>query len=120
MRQSNIGGPNKSAEIVRQYIHRNYAKNMTLDAMASVASMNRTYLIDVFKAHAGMTPMEYVTRCRIERAKQLLRETDDKLIWVGMDVGFGSEVSFYRSFKRFTGMTPGMYRQEWSAKSEMH
>ena len=103
-------GISDSAEALRRHIQENCTRNITLDDLAMVAHMNRTYVVDMFKAGTGFTPIDYLTLCRVERAKGLLRSSDDKLISLGRAVGFRSEVTFYRVFKRMTGMTPGEYR----------
>ncbi len=92
-----------------QYVYDNAYRNLTLDDVARFMHMNRTYACEVFRRTTGVSFSECVTQARIQRAIRLLA-TDAKLSAVAREAGFGSEVSFYRAFKRATGMTPGEFR----------
>jgi transcriptional regulator GlxA family with amidase domain len=63
-----------------------------------------------FKAATGWTPIGYVQRVRIERAKRLLETTRDPIEDISWSVGYQDTASFRRLFKRVTGLTPGDYR----------
>jgi transcriptional regulator GlxA family with amidase domain len=66
----------------------------------------------------GCTPMEYLLRLRIERAKSLLRETDMKIIDIAMACGIGSSQYFANIFRQSTGVTPSSYRRHVSSLSK--
>ena len=57
-----------------------------------------------------MTPLQFVTRQRITRAQQLIRETSRSLIDVGLDVGYNSPSHFAQVFRRVVGVTPTKFR----------
>tara|TARA_Y100001933_G_scaffold265271_2_gene339284 strand:- start:11182 stop:12081 length:900 start_codon:yes stop_codon:yes gene_type:complete len=78
-----------------------------------LASIGHSYehLARVFCQQYGLTPMDYVQSIRIERAKHLLRHTDDKLTAIAQAVGYQDAIYFSRLFKRLTNMTPGTYRK---------
>jgi len=59
----------------------------------------------------GCTPMEYLARLRIERAKTLLRESDAKIIGIAFECGFGSSQYFANVFRRAVGSSPTEYRR---------
>ncbi|HNX52514.1 MAG TPA: AraC family transcriptional regulator [Pontiellaceae bacterium] len=82
----------------------------TLKQMAGRCGIRRTRLNTVFQKLTGSTPMEYLTRLRMERAKTLLRETGIKIIDIAFECGFGSSQYFANTFKQATGMTPTGYR----------
>jgi AraC family L-rhamnose operon regulatory protein RhaS len=82
----------------------------TLGEMAEQCGIQRTQLGKLFQKITGGTPMEYLTRIRIERAKTLLRETDRKVIDIAFECGFGTSQYFANTFKRATGATPSGYR----------
>lgn len=63
-----------------------------------------------FLATVGRTVLEEITRCHIQRAKQLLQETDMPAYRVAAAAGFGSQKAFHRAFEREAGMTPGRFR----------
>ncbi|MFG0247368.1 MAG: helix-turn-helix transcriptional regulator [Phycisphaeraceae bacterium JB051] len=79
-----------------------------------LASMGHTYehLARIFRQQYGLTPIDYVQSIRIERARHLLRHTDDKLTVIAQAVGYRDAIYFSRLFKRYTGKTPGSYRND--------
>jgi AraC-like DNA-binding protein len=86
----------------------------TLAAMADHCGIQRTQLNKIFQKLTGSTPMEYLFRIRIERAKTLLRETDIKIIDIAFECGYGTSQYFSNTFKRATGATPSDYREACS------
>jgi AraC family transcriptional regulator len=57
-----------------------------------------------------MTPLQFVTRERITRAQQMIRETSRNLIEIGLDVGYTSPSHFAQVFRRVVGVTPTEFR----------
>ena len=98
-----------SAEYLTRYVYDNAARGLTLSDMARHMHMNRTYACEVFRRTTGRAFSECVNDARIKRARLLLLG-DCKLSAVAREAGYGSEVTFYRAFKRATGMTPGDFR----------
>ncbi len=84
----------------------------TLQAMAEQCGIQRTQLSTIVQKLTGCTPMEYVGRLRIERAKTLLRESDMKVIDIAFECGFGSSQYFANLFRRTVGATPSNYRKQ--------
>ena len=66
-----------------------------------------------FKAATHHTPIGYVQRIRVERAKRLLETTDEPIEEISWAVGYEDPASFRRLFKRLAGLTPGAYRQRF-------
>lgn len=98
-----------SAEQLTQFVYDNAARGLTLGDMAAYMHMNRTYACEVFRRTTGRAFSECVNEARLRRA-MLLLIGEGKLHTVAREAGFGSEVTFYRAFKRATGMTPGDFR----------
>jgi AraC family L-rhamnose operon regulatory protein RhaS len=88
----------------------NCDQQWTLKQMAERCGIQRTRLNSIFQKLTSSTPMEYLSRLRMERAKTLLRETDSKIIDVAFECGFSSSQYFANTFKHSTGMTPTEYR----------
>ena len=84
----------------------------TLKALAEMAAMSRSALSQRFKAVVGESPQRYVTRCRLHLAARLLQATDTKIANIARRVGYDSEFSFSRAFKRALGTTPKVYRRD--------
>lgn len=89
----------------------------TLAEMADHCGIQRTQLGKVFQKLTGSTPMEYLFRIRMERAKTLLRETDIKVIEIAYECGYGTSQYFANTFKQATGATPSEYRKHFSGLS---
>lgn len=83
----------------------------TVETMAEAAAMSRTVFAERFTALVGMTPMGYVTHWRMQLARRQLVATNDPLIEIAERVGYSSEASFNRAFKRQFDATPGELRR---------
>lgn len=108
------GLPEKRMERLLRELSEHSDQLWTLEQMADVCKVRRTQLNTVFKKRTGCTPMEYLTRLRIERAKTLLRVTQNKVIDIAFGCGFGSSQYFANVFRSATGMTPSEYRRHCS------
>lgn len=93
------------------YIIDNYDnENLTLNDVAQQAYMSMNYFSGLFKQKKGLSFIEYVTRIRLEKAKELLVETNLKAYEIAAKVGYGDPQYFSVIFKRHHGMTPREYR----------
>jgi AraC family transcriptional regulator len=76
-----------------------------------LAHVSPYHFARLFKHSTGLPPHQYVIACRVERAKELLRERDRlPLADVAAEVGFSSQSHFTRHFKRLVGVTPRRFR----------
>lgn len=94
-----------------EFIDAQYHTSITLQQTAEVVYLNAWYLSDLFKREVGMSFSEYVQNKRIEKAKQLLRETQMKLYEIAYAVGIKEQAYLSNLFKKATGMTPKKYRE---------
>lgn len=92
-------------------IHSEPAQKWTVASLASTAGMSRTIFAERFKSLIGMTPMEYVTRWRMQQARRQLIKSDMTLSDIVIESGYGSEAAFTRAFKRYFDLTPGQMRR---------
>lgn len=97
---------------VRAYIDINYADNLSLDSLAKQFSLNKFYLQKVFKRCIGLSPNDYLTRTRLNRAKHLLRTSDSTMLQIAQAVGY-TATYFDSIFKKCEGITPRAYRRMW-------
>lgn len=97
-------------EGVAGYIEGNYMKNITLDQLSRMACMNRFKFCRAFKKKFGRSFVSYTNKVRIERAGDLLKNTDLSIIDVAYLAGYQSVVHFGRIFKRVHGIAPREYR----------
>src|SRR5436190_3364246 len=87
-KQAYSGGlPIRQLRKVQDYVAENLAEEISIERLAELAELSSPHFSHVFKESTGMTPLQFVTRQRITRAQQLIRETSRSLIDVGLDVG---------------------------------
>jgi AraC family transcriptional regulator len=92
------------------YINEHLDQNLSLAEIAAVVQMSPHYFASLFKQSTGLAPYQYVTQCRIEKAKQLLRQSDLAIVDICQQVGFQSQSHFTNVFRRYTTITPKTYR----------
>ena len=93
------------------YMRKNYQQQLSLNEISETAGMSSKYFCSAFKELTHQTPFEYLTAHRIERAKQLLTETDDSITNIAYTCGFNDLSYFIKTFKAKTETTPSAYRK---------
>ena len=93
-----------------EYIHRNYRKQVTLEEAAAYSATSPTHFSRLFNADMGIGFSAYVNHLRVEKAKELLRESNMSLSEISQSIGFSNQQYFSKVFKTETGMTPGQFR----------
>jgi AraC family transcriptional regulator, alkane utilization regulator len=83
----------------------------TVPRLAAAVSMSRSTFAERFRAATGETPMQHLTRYRMVRAAEYLRGTDAGVREIARLVGYDSEVSITKAFRRQFGTSPGAYRK---------
>ena len=101
---------------VLDYIAQNIAKSIGVEDMASAAGMSTSAFARVFKAAVGDTPHQFLSRYRIERAQDMMRDFDRPLIDVALACGFADQPHLGRVFKKVTGETPRAWRTRQRSK----
>lgn len=94
-----------------EYIDINFRRSLTVEDLSTLSDISRNKYTSLFKNITGQVPLEYINNIRINRAKQLLLTTDDKLFDIAQSVGFNDEYYFSRRFKQTLGISPGQYRR---------
>jgi AraC-like DNA-binding protein len=95
-----------------EYMHNHMERSHSLDTLANKAGMSRTSFFNLFKTTMDRTPKQYSVDIKINRSKELLQRTDKKIAEICQMVGYDSESSFNKSFKKSTAMTPMAYRNQ--------
>ncbi|MBR3811223.1 MAG: helix-turn-helix domain-containing protein [Agathobacter sp.] len=107
---------NCEADLITQmkiYVDSNYTDpNFSLQEMADYFKMGTSYLSQIFKRQTGKTLIEYYTTLRMEHAKRLLADPQNKLDDIALQVGYLNTSSFIRRFKQCYGISPRQYTQE--------
>ena len=94
----------------RDYIHANLAKPFSLKDTAQIATLSPYHFLRSFKIITGETPLAYLQRLRVERAKMLLCRTRLSISEIAYGVGYKSIASFSTLFKRYNHVSPSEYR----------
>lgn len=95
---------------VTDYVEDNLVHDLTLDELAGIAHMSPYHFSRLFKRSTGLSPHQYVVRKRVERAKELLINTELTLHEVALSVGFADQSHLSRYTKRLLGTSPKSLR----------
>lgn len=101
-----------AVEKAATYIEKNFSKDMTLQDVAEYVGMNPTYFSLLFKEEMKLSYIKYLTKLRMERAKELLRD-GYKVADVSEKVGYHTYRHFSELFKKHVGVNPGQYRDSF-------
>jgi transcriptional regulator GlxA family with amidase domain len=102
---------------VQEWIHRNLGRTISLADMARVGAMSTRTLIRRFRTATGYTPLSYIQRTRMERAKTLLSTTTLAVQTVMDRTGYGDMSSFRKLFRAHTGLAPSAYRERFQIRA---
>jgi two-component system response regulator YesN len=98
-------------EQAEEYIRSNYVNNITLNDVASEVFVSPQYLSRIFHGEKGISFIEYLNRCRIDRAKELLCQKSIPITEVAFQSGYNDYKYFSNVFKKYTGLTPRDFRK---------
>lgn len=104
------GLPEPKLRCAIEYLNDNLTEDVSLDALATTVGMSMYYFVQMFKHSTGCPPYQYVLRCRVERAKQLLRRTKLPINDIAFQAGCKNQSHFTKLFRKLTGTTPRAYR----------
>lgn len=100
----------KYMESALNYIDEHLDSELTLETLSDVAHMSKTYFCSQFKKLNGISPWEYITIKRIEKAITLIETTNLSRMEIALRCGYNNTSNFYYAFKRITGKAPGNYK----------
>ncbi len=104
----------RPVRVALDYIAENYARKISLEEIADMLQMNASYLSTLFKKETGKNFQNYLAEYRIERAKELLRTTNETMLCIAGRVGYQDTRYFSQSFMKIVGVKPSMYRKMYS------
>lgn len=102
--------PQRQLVRVFDYIYANLERDIQLADLAGLLGMSQFHFSHLFKQSIGTSPYQYLLQQRIERAKQLLKQTDRSIMDIALECGFNSHSHLGKQFRQLTGMTPKRYR----------
>ena len=106
--------PQYKLQQIIDYISVYLDRDLSIKELGNVVQMSPYYFSRLFKATTGITPRQYIIRCRIERAKNLLQQNKLSIAEIAKEVGFVDQSHLHRHFKRLVGITPKSYVQEFN------
>ena len=102
-------------DVIKDYIDRNYKKDISARDVAGILGYSDVYFSKVFKQLFDDNFINYLTKIRIDRAKVLLKDVSFNIKEVGKSVGYADSNYFTKVFKRSVGMSPSEYRSKHNA-----
>jgi len=104
------GLPQRQLLQVLDYINDYLDQNIKLADLAALLDMSQFHFCHLFKQAIGTSPHHYLLQQRVERAKQLLKQTDRSIMEIAFLCGFNSHSHLSKQFRQLTGVTPRVYR----------
>ncbi|WP_338787230.1 response regulator [Metabacillus sp. FJAT-53654] len=111
--QEQNGQPNDNIKILVKYMKSNYMNDISLSDAGEYLNMHPVYIGQIFKKATGCTFVHFLNQLRVEKAKEMLKEMKDlSLEKIAKCVGYDNPRTFYKVFRKYTGKTPGQFREE--------
>ena len=95
-----------------EYIEHNFQNDITVEDIAAVCGLNRSYFGKIFKKTVGKTPQEFLLSYRMSKAAELMKLTELSIGDIGLAVGYSSPLHFSRAFKNTYGLSPREWRNQ--------
>lgn len=94
------------------YIEQNFQNNITIEDIAAVCGINRSYFGKIFRNSIGRSPQEFLINYRMVKATELLKLTSLSIAEIGSAVGYENQLHFSRAFKTIYGISPREWRNQ--------
>lgn len=99
-------------QLMMQYIHQNYIRDISLDDIAEHAKISKSTVLNLFRRYLHITPVNYLIHYRLNEAAHLLTKTEKKITTIAYETGFHNVDYFCRLFKKHYQLTPTEYRKK--------
>lgn len=99
--------------VIKDYIDKNFLKDISLDFLSKKFLINKFYLTRLFKKNYSITINDYITQKRITKSKELLRFSDKTITQISNECNIGDANYYSRVFKKIENITPKQYRNKW-------
>jgi len=104
--------PGYKLKLVTEWMAERLSETLNLDELAAKTGLSKFYFHRLFKRAIGLPPSRFQLDLRMNRARQLLRETKESIVDVALDVGYTNPSHFAKLFHKETGLTPSEYRRQ--------
>lgn len=106
------GESNKYADRIIEYIHKHYREEIMFEEMAKSIGISYSYMRKIVYEQTGKSLIDYINQLRIERAKQLLLESEKTITQIASEVGYYNVRSLNHFFRKFEGVAPSTYKAD--------
>lgn len=106
------------SDAICNYIRANLSKDLSQDRIGELFGVSASHLRKVFKEEKGQTLKDFIQNVRLEQAKRLLENPNNKIADIAEKVGYLSSQSFARAFRQETGLTSGEYRDNYLRENQ--
>lgn len=101
---------NQVVQLITTYMENNYAKDISIEQLATLYYVSPTYLSKIFKDLTGVSPINYLIQIRLKNAHQMLEKQDLTVKEVAKAVGYEDAYHFSKSFKKHFGISPSIVK----------
>lgn len=105
-------GPEYGMSLVLRYIDQHYDEDLTVDQLIEMSQCNKSTFFTRFRAATGITPKQYITEKRMQRAMQLMEDTDMTFARIAEKVGYNDFTTFFKNFYKMSAQSPSEYRSK--------
>ena len=117
MAPQNLSGQKKLVQDALFHFRSHYTEPIRVPEVSESLGISQQYLAKLFSSELGMSPVKYLNKLRVERAKALMRGSEANISEIAYQVGFDSLYYFSRVFKQYEGISPSIYRLWLNSKS---
>lgn len=97
----------------KKFIDENYKKDIRLDDVANEVNISSFYFSRIFKKYEGVNYIQYLTRIRMEKAKELIIKNQVSIKEVAIEVGYSDQNYFSKAFKKYTRLSPSDFAKKY-------
>jgi len=98
---------------VKEFVYAKMEDELRLSELAQSVGLSTAHFAEMFRKSTGETPHQFVLRVRVERAKEMLRSVESRVLDVSIACGFKTQQHFARVFREVCGTSPTEYRREF-------
>lgn len=104
---------NEQIRDIIDYINQHYQDNLSIDFLSEYIGYSKTHFMSVFKQHTGTSCTDFIIQVRLNKACELLVDSDQNILSIATAVGFNNLSNFNRQFKNYHQQTPSQYRKQY-------
>ena len=107
----NTDSAKNDLNLATAYLENNFSDtNCNITVLCHKLNISRSYLYSLFKKEIALSPQQFLIKLRMEKAQQLLQNSDNSIKTIAAEVGYNDEFTFSKAFKKYNGLSPKNYR----------